>query len=1053
MFVRLVKESAKNLCNKTSIGYYFLAIVYFILTSQLSAQFIKQNYLDQAERIVKTLSFEKQVAQLLMVPAWSKDNQVDPILVKQIKVYGVGGIIWFQGDLITQAYLNNYYQQESLLPLLVGIDGEWGLSMRLSNQYKYPYALTLGSASQVKKGLLTEEYSYRTGLYIGWECKRAGIHINFAPDIDVNTEPNNPIIGFRSFGSDEAHVAQLGLAFSKGLQEAGILACAKHFPGHGNTVVDSHKDLPTISLPLSEIEKTHIEPFRMLVDQPVASVMMGHLQVPSMDSSGLPASLSKTIINDWVRGKLGYKDLIITDALNMKGVAKISTPTEVAFMALQAGNDILLFPEDVAGFIEMAKSAKENGWLDSSEIAQRVKRVIGVKIQLGLFQQRLTEIPGLSNDVQQLQKEFESIYEQEITQKSTVNLQPTVGSISGLPWKPYQSDSILPVFIGDSISFQVLKKLQGYNYCKYPVLVNWNADSIKLNIVLKSIYQRHSLLSRIVVFGLDFPVWGTKSRLLPSKITLFLMDLQNKYRMVYLHAGHSYAIRELQQKSTVPIVIVHENAFNKIQAGIDNLFGAYSGHGILPVEIKNSSSLVLNAVNNWKNLPNFIPSYLEGKDHFQRLQYLQQTAAIDSMMQLGISEKLFPSAQLVVLKDGKLFYEKSFGYLLDSTETLVGLQQNQRLKLIQESQGNTGPKVQANNQHIYDIASVTKIAATTAAIMKLVETKGIKLDVGIGTLFPEVSASPWATLTLRELLMHRTGLIAFLPLTSKFIEHGAQVRINSNAGVSTLMSDNQQMPVGHGVWMDQSWGNQAWEWIKRLTPLADKAYIYSDINFVILGKFIEYETGMGLDRYMDQEFYRPMGLTTMGFRPLQRNIPHYQIAPTFIDTYSVTSSLGRGLVQGYVHDPTAMFLGGVAGNAGLFSNAHDLACFMEMLRSGGIWNGKRYLKSSTIAHFTTSVGTIKTTKKGEKIQHYRGLGFDKVNGKEGLKNNVFEGAPESLFGHSGYTGTWAWADPESGLVFVFLSNRTFPNDTNKKLAETGFRGRLLEVVYKNLPKE
>ncbi len=1053
MFVLLPIQSVTTSHTKTSIWFYIIASFCCFSVSHLSAQYIKQSSFDQAEKITKTLSFEKQVAQLLMVPAWSKDNQVDPVVVKQIKQYGVGGIIWFQGDLITQAYLNNYYQQESQLPLLVGIDGEWGLSMRLSNQYKYPYPLTLGAASQVKKDLLTEEYSYRTGLYIGWECKRAGIHINFAPDIDVNTEPNNPIIGFRSFGSDPAHVAQLGLAFSKGLQEAGILACAKHFPGHGNTMVDSHKDLPTITLPLSEIEKTHVEPFRKLVEQPVASVMMGHLQVPSMDSSGLPASLSKTIINDWVRGKLGYQGLVITDALNMKGVAKISSPTEVAFMALQAGNDILLFPEDVAGFIEMAKSAKENGWLDSAEIAQRVKRVIATKVQLGLFQQRLIEIPGLTSDVQQLQKEFESVYEQEIAQKSTVNLQPTVGSISGLPWKPYQSDSILPVFIGDSISFQVLKKLQGYNYCKYPVLVNWNTDSIKLNIVLKSIYQRHSLRSRIVVFGLDFPIWGTKSRVVPSKIALFLMELQNKYRMVYLHAGHSYAIREIQQKGTVPMVIVHENSIGKIHLGIENIFGGYSGHGILPIEIKNTSSLVLNSVNNWKHLPNFIPSYLEDKDHFQRLQYLQQTAAIDSMMQLGLSEKLYPSAQLVVLKDGKLFYEKSFGYLPDSTETWVGPQQNPRLKLVQESQGNTGPKVLANNQHIYDIASVTKIAATTAAIMKLVESKGIKLDVGIGTIFPEVSASPWASLTLRELLMHRTGLVAFLPLTTKFTEHGAQVRINSNAGVSKLMSDNQQMPIGQGVWLDQVWGNKAWEWIKRLTPLGDKAYIYSDINFVILGKFIEYETGMSLDRYVDQEFYRPMGLTTLGFRPLQKNIPAYQIAPTFIDTYSVSSGLGRGLVQGYVHDPTAMFLGGVAGNAGLFSNAHDLACFMEMLRSGGIWNGKRYLKSSTIAHFTASVGHIKTNKKGEKINHYRGLGFDKVNGKEGLKNNVFEGAPESLFGHSGYTGTWAWADPESGLVFVFLSNRTFPTDTNKKLAETGFRGRLLEVVYKNLPKE
>jgi len=1010
------------------------------------------------------MRFERQVAQLLMVPAWSKENTVDPVVIKQIKQFGVGGIIWFQGDLVTQAFLNNYYQQESELPLLVGIDGEWGLSMRLINQYKYPFALSLGAASTLKNGTVNEEYSYRAGQYIGWECKRAGIHINFAPDIDVNTEPSNPIIGFRSFGSDPMHVSQLGLAFSKGMQDAGIMACAKHFPGHGNTTVDSHKDLPIIDIQLSEIEKTHLEPFKKLTQHGVASVMMGHLQVPTMDSSGLPASLSKTIIKDWVRGKLGFEGLIITDALNMKGVAKISTPTEVAFLAMQAGNDILLFPEDVSGFIDMAKSALENGWLDSSEISQRVIRIIAAKIQLGLFQNRFTDVANLSTDVRQIQNEFNGMYDAELTEKSTVNLQPTLGGLAGLPWKPYQSDSILPIFLGDSISWQSLRQLQGYNYCKYPVLVNWGSDSLKINAVLKSIFQRHPLKARVVVLGLDFPVWGNKSRLLPIKITSMLSELNSKYKLVYIHAGHSYAVRELQQSTSVSMVVVHENTNSRILKGIDNIFGGYSGCGTMPIEQKTTKTSNPNLSNNWnstisnpwKAQGNALPSYLEGKDHFHRLQYLQQIDALDSMMQLGLNEKLFPSAQLVVLKNGKLFYEKSVGSMPDSTEFIGAIMDDPIGKMLVENNGNSGAKRLVTPQHIYDIASITKIAATTTAVMKLVDTRGIKLDEGIGNMFPEVSGCPWSGVTIRELLMHRSGLVAFLPLTSKFVEHGASchgISGPSNEGSGSVMNDHRQIPVGNGLWLDQEWGNKAWEWIKRLTPLADKAYIYSDINFVILGKWIEFETGMSLDRFVEQEFYRPMGLNSMVFKPLQKNIPQYQIVPSFIDTTSPKNGLGRGLIQGYVHDPTAMFMGGVAGNAGLFSTAHDLACFMEMLRVGGVWNGKRYLKSSTISHFSEAVGWLKTTKKGEKIHHYRGLGFDKVNGKEGLKNNVFEGAPTSLFGHSGYTGTWAWADAENGLVFVFLSNRTYPFDTNKKLTETGFRGRLLEVVYRNLPKE
>lgn len=284
--------------------------------------------LEFAQATVRGLSFRKQLAQTLMVPAWSRELRADEMLdsqqfqkrlLYQIRDCGVGGVIFFQGNPLSQLYLTNYFQQESDIPLLIGIDGEWGPAMRLTGMEKYPFQLTLGATRN-------RQLTYQMGLSMAAQCKRLGIHINFAPSVDVNTELNNPIIGFRSFGSNAEEVSNLGSGLTEGLQTGGLLASAKHFPGHGDTKTDSHLDLPVVLKSKSDVEQNDLPPFIKQIKQGVASVMVAHLRIPSIDTSKLPCSISPFFVKTWLRQELGFQGLIITDALNMKGVAKMGSP-------------------------------------------------------------------------------------------------------------------------------------------------------------------------------------------------------------------------------------------------------------------------------------------------------------------------------------------------------------------------------------------------------------------------------------------------------------------------------------------------------------------------------------------------------------------------------------------------------------------------------------------------------------------------------------------------------------------------------------------------------
>lgn len=358
--------------------YSLLAIVFFSCKNQVKKT-EKDNKKIWVDSIYNQLSLEEKVGQLFMIRVYSNKNKSYTDSIKKlITTTHLGGIAFFQGGLVRQAHLTNQLQAISKVPLLIAIDAEWGLNMRLDSTFRYPYNMTLGAIEN-------NTIIHQIGEQIGKHCKRMGIHLNFAPDVDINTNPKNPIIGVRSFGEDKNNVANKAVAFTNGLQSHKVLACAKHFPGHGDTKKDSHKTLPTISFSAKRIDSVELFPFKKVIENNIASIMVGHLNVPSLEpKDSLPSSLSYNIITKLLKETLAFKGLILTDALNMKGAANYKESGAIDLAAFNAGNDILLLSESIPKAMNKIIAAYHKGAITEDRLAHSVKKILRYKYQVNL---------------------------------------------------------------------------------------------------------------------------------------------------------------------------------------------------------------------------------------------------------------------------------------------------------------------------------------------------------------------------------------------------------------------------------------------------------------------------------------------------------------------------------------------------------------------------------------------------------------------------------------------------------------------------------------------
>lgn len=957
-------------------------ILLFCLLCQLQAQngninFKKSNY--WVDSVLNILTLEEKIAQLMTVAVWTQRDtnyykEIDKLIVEQ----KIGGIMFMKGTPYKQAELTNRFQYLAKTKLLVSIDGEWGLSMRLDSTPTFPRQMVLGAADNT-------ELTRQMGAEIAKHCKRLGIHINFAPVVDVNNNAANPVINDRSFGENRITVARHGIAYARGLQENSVIACAKHFPGHGDTESDSHHALPVIPYSMKRLDSLELYPFKELINNNVASVMVGHLFVPAIDSLNIATSINAKAVTNLLKQKLGFEGLIITDGLNMKGVAGYFGAGEVCAKALEAGNDMLLFVEDVAEGIKCIKEYMNDGKISINRLDEACRKILIAKYWCGLSNYKPVDLKNLYDDLNCCSTDI-------MIKKVVKNAIAVPKNIDNLiPLAHPEQYKILSLAVGNADFTAFQQMLNNYVHADF---ISIDKNDSKENF--DSLYKKLSYYN-LVILSLH-----STSRFVSRKLGLtqvqidFIKRVITSTKCILVNHGNPYVLQHFTLARNVIQAYEDLPLYNKLSAQV--LMGAIPAKGTMPVSVTDTfllgSGIKTQTLNRFEYV---IPEEI-GIEHTP-LQF------IDTIVYKGINEKAYPGCQVLAAKDGKVFYQKSFGkHTYDSISETV------------------------QNHHLYDLASLTKILATTLAVMKLYEDKKISLNDKIGLYVPELRGTIKERITIKDILLHQAGFVPFIPFYKNTIKtYGIDSFLYSKTKTTTC-----SIKVADSIYIKNNYSYDMLQLIAQSELKTQGNYVYSDLGFILLKKAVENITNNSFETYVDEHFYKPLNLGNMVFNPIDKNISINLIVPTENDTL-----YRKQLLKGYVHDQAAAMQGGVSGNAGLFANANDVAVIMQMLVNGGTYGNNRIFKSSTVELFTKR--NAKTSR--------RGLGFDKPEINHDMPSPVGKKVSSLAFGHSGFTGTFAWADPKNNLVFIFLSNRIYPSADNKKLAEMNIRTNIQDLIY------
>jgi beta-glucosidase-like glycosyl hydrolase/CubicO group peptidase (beta-lactamase class C family) len=937
--------------------------------------------------VLATLSLDERIGQLMMVAAYSnKGREHEREIEDLIKQHNIGGLIFFQGGPMRQAALTDRYQKIARTPLLIGMDLEWGLAMRLDSTMRFPKQLTLGALEE--DTLIT-----RMGLEIARQMKALGVHVSFSPVADVNNNPANPVINDRSFGEDRELVARKSIAYMKGLQQGGVIATAKHFPGHGDTDTDSHLGLPLIAQTRARLDSLELYPFERMVAEGLSAMMVGHLEVPALDTTpGQPSTLSHHVVTDLLENELGFKGLVFTDALNMKGVANADKPGEIELRAILAGNDVLLFPQDPVKAIARIRQAVDSGLVPQEMIDHKCLKVLRAKEWAGL--KRVA--PLMSKDLDATLNTAgarllrRDLYAQAITLLRNEN---------GLfPLQHLDSMRIASLVIGDTAHNSFQRYLQ-----RYARVDEFRIDKVAKRDSVNALLERMKGydLTIVSVHGTSFKV--DKEFGVPQVTLDLIRRLGDQQRTALVLFANPYRLATAYGANRLSgLVVAYEENEDTEDLVAQVLFGGIGARGRLPVTASN----YFRAGDGLHSTVADRFSYTLPEAAGVRTADL---AGIDAIAREGIAMKAYPGCQVLVAHQGKVIWNKAYGS--PSYES----------------------KRRARTDDLYDLASISKVAGTTLALMQLVDEGKVNVDTTLGVYLPELrNAHPvHARLYLRDILTHQAGLKPYVPFYTRLMKDG-----QFKPGVASDTTDAQHaMRVADGLYVSSAYRDSLFEWVLDAPVGPPGTYVYSDMGMYLLMEVVERVSGMPQDRFLDERYYAPLGLSTMGYRPWLR-FPKDRVAPTEDDH----DFRGRQ-VWGDVHDPGAALYGGVAGHAGLFSDASDLAVLMQLLVNGGTYGGRRYLSADVVKQFT-SCRFCGPDGGGNR----RGLGWDRPTPK-GQQGPTCDCVSYSSFGHTGFTGTMVWADPEDDIVYVFLSNRVYPSASNKKLQDMNIRPRIQQVVH------
>ena len=970
------------------------------------------------DSVMNKLSPRERIAQLFMMQAYSNLGEKHENAIRtNILNNKIGGLVFFQGTPEKQVELTNRYQSLSKIPLLVGMDAEWGVSMRLDGVVSFPRQMALGSITDNRT-------VYELGAEIARQCKLLGVHLNFAPVVDVNNNRDNPVINSRSFGENQYNVAAKGVALMKGMSDNGVIPCAKHFPGHGDTENDSHKVLPVLHHSKAHLDSIELKPFRRLIDEGVPMVMVGHLHAVALEHGNAvrPASISEQVIKRVLRDELFFRGLVISDALNMNGVKNHANGKNVALEALKAGHDILLMPFDTETDMNAIERAVASGELSRDEIDEKCRKVLAAKYRAGLARYA----PANERHIRErLNSPQAQALKNKLTEKSVI-LASNKSDL--LPFKNAEARYAYLAVGGFTAGGVFAERLESYVklHAKREIMPSGTSAST-------SGFSRRSFDDcDAIIVGYHSASSSPKSKYGANQQVFDLLgEIAKEKKVILVCFGSPYLLSFAGDlpSSLASVVIAHNNSEEAQDRVAQMLFGGIPFEGKMPVGASNDFPEGTGIV----TAPAIRLKYIIPEEAGMSRRAF---AEVDSLVREAINRHAFPGCQVLAAHKGQVFYHQAFGkHTYDAGAPAVKL------------------------SDVYDLASVTKVSATLPMIMKMTDQKIIELNEPLGKYL--VDFHPRTNkdkLIIRDILLHQSGLPSWKPFHYKYFvtpdgkpaisprrTNAAQIRL---PGTSSYLKNNyildphyfssRRTDVFAGSVATNLYGSDK---LRRdvydlmdTCALMSTTYRYSDLGFVYMQRLIESLYSIPLDNLARIMLYEPLGMYRTGFLPSER-IPTGEIVPTENDEI-----YRKQLIKGYVHDQIASLCCGVSGNAGLFSNSNDMAKLAQTYLNRGEYGGLRFFMENTMTDFTACPDCD--------CGNRRGLGFDKPELNPGKKNPTCDEASPRSYGHLGFTGTMIWIDPERELVYVFLSNRINPSSDNNKLSLLGTRKEILARFIK-----
>ena len=959
------------------------------------------------DSVFNSLSADARIGQLIVAAVTPRSNDATRELVRSLVTRNlVGGLIYENSTIAEQAEVTNLAQSLATVPLMITIDGEWGLGMRLKEVPNFQRNLILGAIDN-------DQLLYEYGREVARQCRRIGIHVNFAPVLDVNDNPLNPVIGNRSFGESPELVARHAIAFARGLEDGGVMAVGKHFPGHGNSSEDSHKTLPVINKTMQEINTCELLPFRKFIEAGLSGILTAHLLVPAIDGGKAPTSLSPECVTNVLRNQLNFDGLVFTDALNMKGATQMLKGS-ACVNALLAGNDVLLMPENISDEIAAIKNAVASGKLKQSDIDERCKKILRYKYALELTGRQQVNTSNLMYDINSQRAEV-------------LKRQLTAGSITVIK----NNDNILPIHNLQSrhIAVATIGNEKGTaskftrRCADYAQIKRFDLDKAGSATELAEQLHDGHFNTIIVEVGEDNEENRAALNTVVKKCKNVVVVITSK---PYDLKNYGTAITHKHVKA---VVLTYENSTLAEDYAAQTIFGGNAAGGNLPISLafngKKTRYEAGHGIHYGANRLGYsIPAEV-GLDN-------RLTAQIDSVCRLGVQQHAFPGCQVIVARHGKVVYKNSFGTIDYSSN------------------------VKVTDNTLFGLASVSKATGTISGVMKAFDDGKFRLDDKASEFIPGLRDGDKEDITFRDLLYHETGMPASLnmwlmmmdpatysgPLITGAEDATHTIKIMSGSWghkdaklrtdiLSPVKTDKFNIAIADGIWGGRVTYDSVMNRIYH-AKLGKKKYLYSCCNFSLLADAVQRMTHSPLNYYVNNYIFAPLGAYHTLYRPLSK-FSRDEIAYTEKDTY-----LRRQHIHGYVHDELAAFSGGVQGNAGLFSNANDLAKLFQMWLNGGTYGGVRLLKASTVETFLTQ----------KSPNSHRGLGFDKpVIGNPEASNTCPEATPETI-GHTGFTGTCFWVDPKNDMIYIFLSNRVSPTRNNPNFGRISARSHINSLIYR-----